>query len=1112
MEVTELFDICQELAAVPPTSYALRKAHEVLVLTCAEGTSHLGGTFGNVFSQVDYLCKARGVSATDRVAIQTLRRHTGSHTQEDSSQPNDILSAEDWHYDLRALASFVSAVFKTDIPGELRRLLPSHNRLSHQEKKDTYKYIRCIVSKWDDTLITANTDDGEITIDYGTTEGSYDHSYLRKILQEGMQLNLLESTRSPQSSILTPKFIIVEPDFLLDISSIAACFTNYGHHPLLYTVNRLKPRPNTQAILLGNFAGTALDNIIHQKGEGTEDKDDIDTSLRQSFHEQALRFCTCEGFDAARFKRDAAQQIKNIREAVAVLAEDRKGQSYLLEASFVCEMLGLQGRVDMMTDDMTLLVEQKAGKNMKIERHSHDPHGLQQESHYVQLLLYYGILRYNFGRSDQTVDTRLLYSRYPANEGLLSVNFYRTLFAEAIRLRNQIVATELFIALEGFGRILPLLRSDIIYKGVAVDGYFSEYILPELQSLTSQANSLSPLERAYYERMMTFVYREQLFQKLGNSATRLYHSGGAISDLWLMPLQEKLDTGNIIIDLTIEKIEKSNPQGCYDLITLKGELDILNFRRGDMVYLYHYQEQPDVRKSILYKGNIAILDGSHITVMLNDGQQETSIFENDHASKWAIEHGSSDQSFSSNVRSLQQFICALPDRKALLLGQRSPKTDTSLHLSRSYSASYDKLLEQAKQALDYYLLVGPPGTGKTSQALRFLVEEELNGEKSQTRIASSSSSILLMAYTNRAVDEICAMLDEEGHAYLRLGNKNSCDPRFHHHLLDSALDSMSKLDDIRTYIKSCPIIVGTTSTIQSHQEIFTLKHFSLCIIDEASQILEPHIIGLLSHPHINRFILIGDHKQLPAVVGCDEPSSRIEEPLLHAIGLTDCRQSLFERLLRWEQHEGRTQFVGTLNHQGRMHPEVAQFACNHFYQQEHLQPVPLPHQKESGPLYLVTPEDDIDRRLIEQRVLFVPSTTDNEAELVAGLVGRIHHFVAHAFEPEKTIGIIVTYRSQIAPIRNAISRLGIASLENISIDTVERYQGSQRDVIIYALGISRRYQMDFLTANTFYEDERPIDRKLNVAMTRARRQLIITGNEGILSTNRLFREVIKNFS
>ena len=132
--------------------------------------------------------------------------------------------------------------------------------------------------------------------------------------------------------------------------------------------------------------------------------------------------------------------------------------------------------------------------------------------------------------------------------------------------------------------------------------------------------------------------------------------------------------------------------------------------------------------------------------------------------------------------------------------------------------------------------------------------------------------------------------------------------------------------------------------------------------------------------------------------------------------------------------------------------------------------------------------------------------------MVAELVGRIHHFVCNDFEAEKTIGIIVTYRNQIAPIRNAISQLGIASLIDISIDTVERYQGSQRDVIIYALGISHQYQMDFLTANTFYEDGRPIDRKLNVAMTRARRQLIITGNEHILSTNSLFHEVIKNFS
>ena len=56
---------------------------------------------------------------------------------------------------------------------------------------------------------------------------------------------------------------VVEPDVLVDISAIAACFQDYGHHPLSYLINRLKPSANTQPILLGNFAGTALDRIIH---------------------------------------------------------------------------------------------------------------------------------------------------------------------------------------------------------------------------------------------------------------------------------------------------------------------------------------------------------------------------------------------------------------------------------------------------------------------------------------------------------------------------------------------------------------------------------------------------------------------------------------------------------------------------------------------------------------------------------------------------------------------------------------------------------------------------------------------------------------------------------
>ena len=82
----------------------------------------------------------------------------------------------------------------------------------------------------------------------------------------------------------------------------------------------------------------------------------------------------------------------------------------------------------------------------------------------------------------------------------------------------------------------------------------------------------------------------------------------------------------------------------------------------------------------------------------------------------------------------------------------------------------------------------------------------------------------------------------------------------------------------------------------------------------------------------------------------------------------------------------------------------------------------------------------------------------------------------------------------------------------ISIDTVERYQGSQRDVIVYSFAVTHSYQLDFLTANTFTENDRLIDRKLNVAMTRARKQLIMTGRAELLRHVPLFSEIIAQYS
>lgn len=492
-----------------------------------------------------------------------------------------------------------------------------------------------------------------------------------------------------------------------------------------------------------------------------------------------------------------------------------------------------------------------------------------------------------------------------------------------------------------------------------------------------------------------------------------------------------------------------------------------------------------------------------------------------------------------SIRNLHQFICAPKDKRDLLLGQRAPERDTSQELTRHYDDVLDDIILRAKQAQDYFLLVGPPGTGKTSRALKFMVEEALNdgtGKPTAESIAAGgksalqpASSILLMSYTNRAVDEICEMLVDSGIPFLRLGSEYSCDERFRPYLIEKAICDCPKLEAIKQYIIGTRVIVGTTSMMTSKPFIFTLKHFKLAIIDESSQILEPNLIGLLSA--VDKFILIGDYKQLPAVVQQSEKDSGIptindsqkggviDMSILQDICLTNCRNSLFERLIRWEDHEERTEFIGILRRQGRMHPEIAEFPNQMFYRREKLEPVPCPHQLESELSYTLPSEDALDDLLKEHRMIFLPSRfckepnvsdkiNANEAEIVVDMLRRIHRFYGDRFDAQKTVGVIVPYRNQIAMVRKGIEKLGIPELEKISIDTVERYQGSQRDVIIYSFTIQNIWQLDFLAGNSFVEDGAIIDRKLNVAITRARKQMIMTGNAEILRNNQIFSQLM----
>ena len=1117
----ELFTRIADILTAPSEAQA-RIMHETLVIACYEGLKETKHGFGNLSSQVEALCRLHHIAPKDVVAIHKMRRHSNSAAP---ILPDDIA------YDCRALALFVSAVFQEAIPDTLVGKLPTHGRITENIQIANYRYIRCIVRVWDEQTIQVaviNQDSSEelLTVDYMNTAEYVDFSYLRSLLREGMQLNLLDCTVTRKKVI--PRLIVVEPDYLVDISSIANCFESYGHHPLLFTVKRMGERPNNKHIVLGNFAGSALDDIINHPTDYT-----IKDTFRSNFREKALDFATCPDFNAVEFKQAAEQQVANIQEIVNELFQSFEREKAILEPSFVCERLGLQGRIDLMTTDLKLLVEQKSGKNIFIERQYKNPHGsLHVEKHYVQLLLYYGILQYNFQLNPKEAHIELMYSKYPLPNGLLEVEPLQKLIREAMKFRNKAVATEYWMAENGFHRLLPLMTPQVLNVEKQNDAFYQRYLLPQLTEVLAPLHQLSELERAYFTRMMTFVIKEQLVSKVGAQEG----VGNSNADLWNMPLAEKKDTGNIYTGLTITDKSCSSSFNGYDTITLnvpQQGIDFLpNFRRGDMVYLYAYKknEEPDVRKSILFKGSLQEIHTSSIVVHLNDGQQNPNLIAGE---CFALEHAGSDIGGTSAIRSLYTFITSDVERRQLLLGQRAPRADKSLVLSRSYHPDYDEIILKAKQAQDYFLLIGPPGTGKTSQALQYLVLEQLaekpKGQSTNPNDHSpkvnGQSSILLLAYTNRAVDEICNMLSEHELDYIRIGNEYSCDPKYSDHLLQEVLDENTTLNSIKSTLAEAQIIVATTSTMNSRSALFNIKHFDLVIIDEASQILEPNIVGILTARQeegraIDRFILVGDHKQLPAVVQ-QQGEADVEETssVLENIHLSSCANSLFERLILTERAAGRTDFIGTLHKQGRMHPDIADFANRKFYAKEQLECVPLAHQLETELSYNEESEDALDNMLKAHRMIFIPSmpckqlnisekVNTDEARIIADLLRRLYRQMSKDFDPQKSVGVIVPYRNQIAMIRKEIERLEIPALEDISIDTVERYQGSQRDVILYSFTIQSRYQLDFLTANTFYEEGQPIDRKLNVAITRARKQLILTGNESTLRQNQLFAELI----
>lgn len=1080
--------------------------HEIL----KERTRESKLDFSGAFARMDYLCKQLQYTEEEYRRLNSLR----ARARAIQGQQGTSLSEQAWWDDLKTLAQFISRVYQIELPEELARRLPKTYHLPLPQRHLTGDYLRLIVDSWDDQYIYGKTADAGtefIRVHYTAPNYFGDWGYIKELLTPHTQLNLIHPRR--QEDIYIPELIIYEPDFLLDISAIASCFETYGCTPLTYLINKIKPAANTKAILLGNFASQLLDETVyHHDDKITSYKE----SARRFFRKNALNLITCKDMDAS-FHTEAMHQQQVLEKMIREQFPEVSGidmQKIMLEPSFYCEMLGIQGRMDLLQEDMRVLMEQKSGKRaFGTEKHV--------EKHYVQMLLYLALLHYNYRLRNDEISCFLLYSKY--QDGLMKETTAPELLYEAFRLRNLIVKQELLYgegkAAEVFEQLTPA-DLNVNHTGGTL---WERYTEPQLRALLRPIRSASELERRYFYRFFTFVEKEHILAKLGNARKE----GSGFAATWNDTLEEKQQNGNIYDRLRIIAKTSSEPEGGgIDTVTLsipeQEAYSLPNFRVGDIALLYAYpaDKTPDARKTPVLRCNVQALTAERVVLKLRAPQKNEHLFVRPENYLWAIEHDFVESSFTALNRAMYAFLMATADRRSLLLNQRAPKVNRALRLNGDYSCGgaspeFNDLVLRAKQAQDYFLLIGPPGTGKTSFGLVNILKEALT---------DADSSVLLVSYTNRAVDEICSKLVKQNIDFIRIGSGVSCDEIYQPYLLEKRVSHCANAAVIRELIAKTRVFVGTTTALSANVHLFGIKHFDLAIVDEASQILEPHLMALLAartddgRNAIRKFILIGDQKQLPAVVMQTEAESEVEDSLLREqTGLTNCRLSLFERLLNLQKKN--PQLVFCMEKQGRMHPEVSQFPNAAFYQAR-LKPVPLAHQSRTLD-FPIHDTEGLEPLLASRRVLFFPSDYPPpshsikvnlpEAQLIASLVRTIWNLYRKnnkPFNTEQSIGIIVPYRNQIALIRKEIARFAIPELNRITIDTVERYQGSEREVIIYGFTIQKYYQLAFLTENSYEEEGETIDRKLNVALTRAREQLFIVGNPALLQINETFKKLI----
>ncbi|KAJ1537085.1 Tripartite DNA replication factor, partial [Nowakowskiella sp. JEL0078] len=378
-----------------------------------------------------------------------------------------------------------------------------------------------------------------------------------------------------------------------------------------------------------------------------------------------------------------------------------------------------------------------------------------------------------------------------------------------------------------------------------------------------------------------------------------------------------------------------------------------------------------------------------------------------------------------------------PKRRKLIVDLEVPRflpLEYPETLPKNLNPDQKSAVQKVLMAQDYALILGMPGTGKTTTIAIII----------QTLVARGKS-VLLTSYTHTAVDNVLLKLKESHVDFLRLGNRDKIHSGLHQYIPNFD-GSLTTVDEYRALFENKKVVATTCLGI--NHVIFTKRKFDYCIVDEASQLTLPVCLGPLRFADI--FVLVGDHYQLPPLV-------RNQQAVDSGMSV-----SLFKLL-----SETHASAIVCLRHQYRMNSDILLVSNTLVYNHrlicgsddvaqqkftiprlDELHKHIIPDRCENCWLSCVLQPQPavvfLDTDSIPAMELRVGDVLQNEIE--AKLIFQLVETMLLCGSEEGSIGVISPYRSQLKEIKNLLNHR-----KNVEMHTIDKYQGRDKDCIIVSM-------------------------------------------------------------